>query len=155
MSIYDHEVETIDGETLRLGEFRGRPMLIVNVASQCGYTPQYRGLQRLWERYRDRGLAVLGFPANDFGHQEPGTDREIAEFARRTYDADFPLFAKLHVTGEKEHPLFKELREASGEDVTWNFNKYLIDRDGQIVAHFSSAVEPTSDRLTEAIEQVL
>ena len=148
---------TITGDTTSLEDFRGKVVLIVNVASECGYTPQYEGLQTLYEEYKDRGLVILGFPANNFGAQEPGDNEEILEFCTSKYHVTFPMMAKISVKGADQHPLYRALTTQSEPpgDVTWNFNKFLLDRDGAIVARFESGVEPLSDELTSAIEALL
>ena len=148
----------IDGSETRLGEFRGSVLLVVNVASQCGLTPQYAGLQDLYERYRDRNFAVLGFPANQFGAQEPGNAEEIASFCSLTYDVSFPLMAKIDVNGPAAHPLYAWLKhETKGllgsEGVKWNFTKFLVSRDGQVKGRFGPATEPKA--IEAAIEAVL
>jgi glutathione peroxidase len=137
MSLYDIPLETLGGEPTTLGEYRGRPVLIVNVASRCGLTPQYEQLEQLHEKYADQGFSVLGFPCNQFAGQEPGTSEEIAEFCSTTYGVTFPLFAKIEVNGPGRHPLYAELVEtpdADGRDgdVQWNFEKFLVGRDGSV-----------------------
>jgi glutathione peroxidase len=159
-SIYDFSAKTIDGSARSLGHYRGKALLVVNVASQCGLTPQYRGLEELHEAYGARGLAVLGFPANEFGAQEPGTDAQILEFCSTRYDVKFDLFAKIRVKGAGIDPLFafltsKETNPASPGDIKWNFNKFLIGRDGAILARFEPQVEPTSPEVKQAIEKAL
>jgi glutathione peroxidase len=128
---------------------------VVNTASQCGYTPQYEGLEKLYSRYRDKGFAVLAFPANDFGGQEPGTNREIAQFCEVNYHISFPVFAKSPVIGPKANPFFRELSARTGKPPRWNFQKYLLDRSGRPVAVFESAVEPEDQRLSSQIEKLL
>lgn len=155
----DHTLEALDGSTLDLRAYRGRPTLIVNVASQCGLTPQYEGLQRLYERYADRGLNIVGVPCNQFGEQEPGTPDEIATFCSETYGVTFPLTAKLDVNGPNRHPLYHELTataDAEGEagDVRWNFEKFLIAPDGS-VTRFRPLVTPDDPELLAAIENAL
>lgn len=154
--IFDIPLTTITGETTTLAEYRGGPILIVNVASKCGFTPQYRGLEALYRQYRDRGLAVLGFPCNQFLAQEPGTDDEIAAYCSTTWDVTFPMFSKVKVNGRGAHPLFAALRkakDAAGRSgpVLWNFEKFLVGPDGSI-QRFRSGVEPQSAELIEAIE---
>lgn len=154
----DFELKRLDGKKDSLGAYRGQVLLIVNVASQCGYTPQYEGLQALFERYRDRGFSVLGFPSNDFGKQEPGSDQEIAKFCRANYGVEFPMFTKSKVLGEQAHPLYRELASRPapiGGDVTWNFEKYLVDREGRAVARFDPETKPEDPRLTKRIEELL
>lgn len=137
-----------------LCQYAGRVLLVVNTASYCGYTSQYEGLEALYARYAERGLVVLGFPSNDF-NQEPADNRSIAEFCFNTYGVKFPMFAKTSVVGQTAHPFFAALARASGRAPKWNFHKYLIDRDGRVVADFPSAVTPLDRRLTERIEQLL
>ncbi len=159
-SIYDHTMITIDGKELSLGSYRGKVLLIVNVASRCGYTPQYEGLEALWRKYREEGLVVLGFPANNFGAQEPGTDAEIREFCSSTYGVTFPMFSKIAVTGRDQHPLYRTLTSpdtnpAFPGDVRWNFTKYLVGRDGTILGKFASKVDPLSTELESAVADAL
>jgi glutathione peroxidase len=143
-------------DTVRLCEaYRGQVLLIVNTASRCGFTPQYDGLEALHERYRDRGFAVLGFPSNDFGGQEPGTEEEISEFCRLTYGVRFPMFEKTSAARDTADPLYRTLAEAAGEYPQWNFHKYLLDRDGKVVGSFRSRVDPLSDTIVNAIEAEL
>lgn len=159
-SIYSFAPENIDGIKTPLENFRGDVLLIVNTASECGYTPQYQGLQAIYDKYKDRGFQVLGFPANNFGGQEPGSNREIKEFCRLRYKVSFPMFAKISVKGEDQHPLYKfltnrEIHPETGGEITWNFNKFLVNRRGEIVARFTSKDEPESVRVTGAIEKYL
>jgi len=157
-SLYDFAPARIDGTPQPLETFRGRVLLLVNVASRCGFTPQYEGLEALYERYRDRGFAVLGFPSNDFGEQEPGSNEEIAEFCRGTYGVEFPMFAKIRVRGEDAHPLYRFLAaqpEPVGGPVEWNFQKYLVDRRGRAVARFAPRTEPGDPRLRARLEELL
>jgi len=145
MSVYDFKAETIRGDEASLADYKGKVLLIVNTASQCGLTPQYEGLQRLYEQYGDQGLVVLGFPCNQFKEQEPGTADAIEQFCKVNYGVTFPLFAKVEVLGEGAHPLFKYLtsREPAGEhDIKWNFAKFLIDREGHVVKRFEPQVTP-------------
>lgn len=147
MSVYDFSVKTIRGETVSMAEYRGKVLLIVNVASQCGFTPQYKGLQELYEKYKDRGLVVLGFPCNQFGAQEPGTETEIAQFCETNYGVTFPMFAKIDVSGENAHPLYQFLcKEAPGilgtKAIKWNFTKFLVDREGNVIDRFASTDTP-------------
>jgi glutathione peroxidase len=147
---------TLDGGSVRLVDHAGKPMLIVNTASLCGYTPQYTGLQELWARYRERGLLVLGVPSNDFGGQEPGGPVEINKTAQGNYGVNFPLAAKAEVRGTAAHPFYRwAALERPGEGPRWNFHKYLVGRDGRIAAAFSSQIEPTDARLIAAIEKEL
>jgi glutathione peroxidase len=147
MTIYDFDATTIDGQPQRLGAYRGHTLLIVNVASACGYTPQYAGLEALYRTFKDRGLVVLGFPCNQFGHQEPGADAEIAQFCARTYGVTFPLFSKVDVNGANAHPLFQFLKsEKKGvlgtEAIKWNFTKFLVGPDGAVVKRYGSGDTP-------------
>lgn len=159
--IYRFELNDIDGVPVKLGTYGGRVLLVVNVASKCGYTPQYAGLEQLYQRYRAEGLIVLGFPANNFGSQEPGTEEEIKAFCTTNYHVTFPMFAKISVKGDDIHPLYKFLTEAapmqsgSAGPVTWNFNKFLIGRDGSVVGRYDSKVEPLSPELIGEIEKAL
>ena len=146
----------LDGGSIRLAEHAGKPILIVNTASQCGYTPQYAGLQELWKRYRERGLMIVGVPSNDFGGQEPGGAAEIMKTAHQEYGVDFPLAAKAEVRGPSTHPFYRwAALQRPGEAPQWNFHKYLVGRDGQIAASFSSRVAPTDPRVIAAIEREL
>ncbi len=159
-SVYDFSVRTIDGAPKSLGDYRGKALLVVNVASQCGLTPQYRGLEELHEAYAAKGLAVLGFPANEFGAQEPGSNEQIKEFCSTRYDVKFDLFAKTKVKGAGIDPLFeyltsKETNPGFAGDIKWNFNKFLIGKDGRVVARFEPQVEPTSAEVKAAIDRAL
>ena len=159
-SLYDVPLQTLEGEPTTLAEYRDGPMLIVNVASKCGLTPQYEGLQQLHDKFADRGLAVLGFPCNQFMGQEPGTAEEIREFCSLTYDVTFPLFAKIDVNGPDRHPLYAQLVEApdaDGEagDVQWNFEKFLIAPGGTVVNRFRPQTVPDAPEVIEAVEAVL
>jgi glutathione peroxidase len=158
--IYDFSVLTIDGEPKTLSEYRGKALLIVNVASQCGLTPQYAGLETLHETYAPTGLAVLAFPANEFGAQEPGTNDAIKEFCTRRYDVKFDLFAKVKVKGPGIDPLFDYLTSPKTNasfagDIRWNFNKFLIGKNGEVLARFEPEIEPTSLPVKQAIEKAL
>jgi glutathione peroxidase len=148
---------SIEGEPLPMAGYAGRPVLVVNTASMCGYTYQYAALQRVWSAYRDRGLVVLGVPSNDFGGQEPGSATEIKTFCEVNFDVDFPLTEKVHVQGESAHPMFVWLRQRLGPQAgpRWNFHKYLIAPDGTAVAAWPSAVDPDSPKITTAIESLL
>jgi len=158
-AVIDHTVTTLEGDSLDLSTFRGRPLLIVNTASKCGYTPQYAGLQRLHERYGERGLVILGFPSNDFGGQEPGSASEIGAFCRKNYGVSFPMMAKVHAKGSEIAPIYRTLTEQTAEDIRgeikWNFTKFLVDADGHVVARFGSSVEPEDPALVAAIEKLL
>jgi glutathione peroxidase len=160
MTVHDIPVNTLTDERTTLGSLRGKALLVVNVASKCGLTPQYEGLERLQERYEDRGFSVVGFPCNQFAGQEPGTAEEIRTFCSTTYGVTFPLFAKIEVNGENRHPLYAELTQtpdADGNagDVQWNFEKFLLDPDGTIVGRFRPQTQPESDDVVHAIESVL
>jgi glutathione peroxidase len=158
-SIYDYKVNTIDGKNISLKDFEGEVLLIVNTASKCGYTPQYAGLQKLYESYSDQGLKVLGFPANNFGGQEPGTNEEIAQFCELNYGVTFPMFEKVSVRGDDIHPMFLELTKTENPDFTgdisWNFEKFLIDRNGNLVRRFKSNATPDGDEFINAVEAEL
>jgi glutathione peroxidase len=160
MALTDHPLTTLAGEATSLGSYRGQVLLIVNVASQCGLTPQYEGLEKLHENYADRGFAVLGFPCNQFGAQEPGSNDEIATFCSTTYGVTFPMFDKIDVNGEGRHPLYAELTEvadAEGHsgDIRWNFEKFLVAADGEVLARFSPMVGPDDSALVGSIEAAL
>jgi len=149
MSILDHAARTIAGAEQALDGYAGKVLLIVNVASQCGFTPQYRGLEALWRKYGERGLVVLGFPCNQFGHQEPGDEAQIHTFCSTNYDVTFPLFAKVDVNGANAHPLFRALKAAApgllgSEAIKWNFTKFLVDRTGKVVRRYGSMDTPAS-----------
>ena len=159
-SMYDFTLKNAKGQDVKLEEFRGQVVMLVNVASKCGYTPQYEGLQKIYERYRAQGFTILAFPANNFGAQEPGTNEEIQEFCRINYGVTFPVFSKISVKGDDQHPLYKYLtgRDTNPEfagDIKWNFGKFLVGRDGRIVARFESADKPEDAKVTQAIEQAL
>lgn len=156
-TVSDITVKTIDGKDKPLSDYKGNALLIVNVASKCGYTPQYTGLENLHETYGQKGLRVLGFPCNDFGGQEPGTNEEITQFCSTNYGVKFELMDKVHAKGSEQHPLYKRLTseaEPKG-DVAWNFEKFLIDKEGNIVSRFKSGVAPESAELKAAIEKVI
>ncbi len=159
-AFYDIEVERINGEKTTLSEYKGKTLLIVNTASKCGFTGQYDGLQKLYEKYRDRGLVVLGFPSNDFLKQEPGTNGEIEQFCRLNYGVTFPMFAKISVKGGEQHPLYRYLTSEEsnpefGGKISWNFNKFLISKDGRILNRFGSRTEPEDESLIKAVEEAL
>jgi len=156
--IYDFRVKTLDGRHTTVGEFRGKVMLIVNLASQCGFTPQYEGLEALYRNYKDRGLVVLGFPCNQFGGQEPGDEKEIRQFCTDKYDITFPLFSKIDVNGKNADPLYSWLKsQAKGilgtESIKWNFTKFLVDANGDVVDRFGSNVTPKE--LVTIVEKML
>ncbi|MDY7099595.1 MAG: glutathione peroxidase [Actinomycetota bacterium] len=160
MPVHDIEVTTLDGEHTTLGAYAGKAALVVNVASKCGLTPQYEGLERLQKRYAGRGFNVLGFPCNQFMGQEPGTSEEIQTFCSTTYGVTFPMFEKIDVNGEGRHPLYNELTpvaDADGEagDIQWNFEKFLLSPDGEVVARFRPQTDPEADEITSAIEAQL
>lgn len=153
-NIYDLSVKRMDGETKKLSDYKGKAILIVNVASKCGYTPQYEGLEKIYLKYKDQGFEILGFPCNDFGEQEPGTNDEIRTFCESKYDITFPLFDKIQVLGDNKSPLYERLINNSDPagDISWNFEKFLIDKNGDIVARFKSKVKPESEEITSLIE---
>lgn len=154
-SVLNHTVKDIDGKDVKLDEaYKGKVLLFVNVASQCGYTPQYGDLEKLHQKYKDKGLAVLGFPSNDFGRQEPGTEAEIKEFCSTNYKVTFGMFSKVAVSGADKHPLYKDLTAKVGEP-GWNFEKILVNKKGQVVARYKSGVKPLGEELTAAIEKAL
>ena len=149
MSIYDIEVTTIEGRPQKMDVYRGKTLLVVNVASECGFTPQYRGLQALYDQLRDKGFAVLGFPCDQFGHQEPGSEEQIQRFCSSTYNVTFPLFAKIDVNGDNAHPLYKHLTsEKKGllgsESIEWNFTKFLVGSDGAVLKRYAPTDTPES-----------
>ena len=154
-ALLDRTMTSIFDQPQSLCAYAGRVVLVVNTASQCGYTPQYEGLEALYRKYRARGLVVLGFPSNDFGGQEPGSNKEIASFCVNQYAIDFPVFAKTSVKGKAANPFFADLAKASGQAPQWNFHKYLIDRSGKQVASFVTRVEPGDPKLVAAIERLL
>jgi glutathione peroxidase len=156
--VLGHTVKDIDGKDQKLDQYKGQVVMIVNVASKCGYTRQYAGLEALYKKYKDQGLVVLGFPSNDFGGQEPGTEAEIKQFCTSKFGVTFPMFGKVGVTGGKAHPLFKQLAAQKGEaggEPKWNFNKYLVDRDGKAVEHLESGMKPDSEELARKLEALL
>ena len=156
-TVYSFAMKTMDGKERPLSEYRGNVLLVVNVASRCGYTPQYKDLQAVYEKYKERGLRILAFPANNFGGQEPGTDEEIMEFCETNYNVSFDMFSKISVKGEDQHPLYRYLTTESpfqGE-VKWNFQKYLVDRKGNVVAMFPSKMKPTDKELEQRLEALL
>ena len=159
-SIYDFSLKDIDHKEVNLSQYRGKVVLVVNVASRCGYTPQYEGLQKVYMKYKDRGFVILGFPANNFMAQEPGTDEEIKTFCSAKYNVTFPIFSKISVKGDDIHPLYKfltskETNPEFGGDIKWNFSKFLVDKSGKIIARFEPKVTPESDPVIQAIEKAL
>jgi len=154
-SVYDFTLNSIEGAPAPLAAYRGKVLLLVNVASYCGYTPQYQGLEALYEKYKDRGLVVLGFPANNFGAQEPGSNAEIKDFCERTYHVKFPMYAKVSVNGADKTPLYQFLTSTMGGDIQWNFTKFLVARDGKLLRRFEPEVTPDSADVTAALEKAL
>ena len=157
-SVYDFSARTIDGDEQPLSDFQGKAMLVVNTASKCGFTPQYTGLEALWKKYQDQGLVVLGFPCDQFGHQEPGNEEEIKSFCSLSYDVTFPMYAKVDVNGDKAHPLWKFLKkEKSGllgiEAIKWNFSKFLVDKHGKVVKRY--APTDTPEKIEKDLSSVL
>ena len=160
MSVYETEIHALDGADNLLADDKGKVTLMVNVASKCGLTPQYTGLEKMQEKYVDRGFSVVGFPCNQFGEQEPGSPEEIATFCSTTYGVTFPLSEKIDVNGDNRHPLYKQLTavaDAEGHDgdIRWNFEKFLVGRDGNVIARFSPMVDPEAPELVAAIEKAL
>jgi len=158
MSVYGFEAKTIDGQSQSLDAYRGKTLLIVNVASKCGFTPQYKGLEAMYKRLHDKGLVVLGFPCDQFGHQEPGDENEIKNFCSLSYGVSFPLFAKIDVNGDNAHPLYKYLKSASPgilgtEAIKWNFTKFLIDKNGNVVKRYGSMDTP--EKIEKDVEAIL
>jgi glutathione peroxidase len=157
-SIYDIAVKDIDGKDTTLNAYKGKVILVVNVASQCGFTPQYKNLEAVYEKYKDQGFVILGFPCNQFGEQEPGTDAEIKQFCTSKYFITFPLFDKIEVNGANRHPLYELLAGKDSPfpgDITWNFNKFLIGKDGKILNRFDSKIKPDAPEATAAIEAAI
>lgn len=159
-SIYDYKVKTIDHKEISLSEYKGKVLLIVNVASQCGLTPQYKDLQALYDKYHAQGLEILGFPANNFGHQEPGTEEEIKSFCSKNYGVTFPMFEKVSVKGNDICELYqfltkKELNGVMNAEVSWNFEKFLIDKNGRLVANYEPTTKPLNEKITQKIEELL
>jgi len=158
MSVYGFEAKTIDGSSQSLDAYRGKTLLIVNVASKCGFTPQYKGLEAMYKKFKDKGLVVLGFPCDQFGHQEPGDENEIKQFCSLSYDVSFPLFAKVEVNGDDAHPLYKYLKSASPgvlgtEGIKWNFTKFLVDKAGNVVKRYGSMDTP--EKIEKDVEALL
>jgi glutathione peroxidase len=154
-SMHDFAMDSIQGQPVPLSEYKGKVALVVNVASRCGHTPQYTSLEATYRKYKDRGFVVLGFPANNFRSQEPGTNAEIQDFCKRTYDVTFPMFSKISVLGEDKAPLYKYLTSQMGSEIEWNFTKFLVGPDGQVLARFPSKVTPDSPEVIAAIEKAL
>jgi glutathione peroxidase len=158
-NVYDFTLPSIDGKPMPLADFKGKVILVVNVASKCGYTPQYTALEALYEKYKDQGFVIVGFPANNFGAQEPGTNAEIKTFCSRTYNVTFPMYSKISVKGDDQAPLYKYLTKDTpapiSGDIKWNFTKFLVDRNGKVVQRFESAVTPDSPEVTSAVEKLL
>jgi len=159
-SVYDFNLTSIDGKPAPLSSYKGKVVLLVNVASKCGYTPQYTGLESLYEKYKDRGFVIVGVPANNFGGQEPGTNEEIKTFCTRNYNVSFPMMSKVSVKGDDKTPLYAWLTDSgtnptTGGDVKWNFTKFLVGKDGRVIARFEPKVTPDSAEVTSAIEQAL
>ena len=159
-SMYEFTMKDIDGNPVKLDAYKGKVVMIVNVASKCGYTPQYEGLEAIYEKYKDKGFVILGFPANNFMGQEPGTEAEIKEFCSTKYKVTFPMFAKISVKGEDQHPLYTYLTNKISDpefagDISWNFNKFLIDRHGKVVARFGSKDTPDGEAITSAVAKYL
>jgi glutathione peroxidase len=153
-TVYEFTMNSIDGQPLPLSKFEGKVMLIVNVASKCGFTPQYEQLEAVYEKYKDQGLVIVGFPANNFMAQEPGTNEEIKTFCSTRYNVKFPLYSKISVKGDDKAPLYQFLTQTGGE-IKWNFTKFLVDRHGKVIARFESAVKPDAPEVTSAIEKAL
>jgi len=156
----DFSMKSIDGADVNLSDYRGKVVMFVNVASKCGYTPQYAALEKLYETYKDKGFVIIGFPANNFGGQEPGTNEEIKTFCSRKYDVTFPMMSKISVKGDDQAPLYKFLTDKStngdfGGDIGWNFTKFLIDRNGNVFARFASATKPDAPTVTDSIEKAI
>jgi len=158
-SIYDFTLNSIDGKPMPLADFKGKVILVVNVASRCGFTPQYSALESIYEKYKDQGFVILGFPANNFGSQEPGTNAEIKKFCSAKYNVTFPMYAKVSVKGDDQTPLYKYLTESANPNVAgeikWNFTKFLVDRNGRVVQRFEPETTPDSPQVTSAIEKAL
>ena len=153
--VLDHQLNSIKGGSANLCQYSGKVVLVVNTASQCGYTPQYEGLQKVYDKYREKGLVVVGVPSNDFGKQEPGSNAEVAEFCERLFKVKFPMLEKAGVTASNANPLHEALAKATGQRPKWNFHKYLISRDGQEVLSFGSNVAPTAEELDKSLIRLL
>ena len=154
-SVYDAPVKDIKGKDTSLKAFEGKVILVVNVASKCGLTPQYKALEATYEKYKDKGLVVAGFPCNQFGKQEPGSNEEIVQFCSTKYNVTFPLFDKIEVNGPNRHPLYKTLIGEGGKDIAWNFGKFLVGRGGKVIKRFEPKTTPDSPEVTQAIEAAL
>lgn len=159
-NVYEFTMNNIDGQPLPMASFKGKVMLIVNVASKCGFTPQYEGLEAVYEKYKDKGLVIVGFPANNFMAQEPGSNEEIKTFCSTKYSVKFPLYSKISVKGDDKAPLYQFLTDTganpkTGGEIKWNFTKFLVDRDGKVIARFEPAVKPDSPEVAAAIEKAL
>lgn len=159
-SVHSFSLKDIDGKDVSLSQYRGKVLMLVNVASKCGLTPQYEGLQKLYAEYKDRGLVILGFPANNFGGQEPGTDEQIKSFCSLNYNVTFPIFSKISVKGADIHPLYKFLTDKEtnpefGGGIKWNFNKFLVDKNGHVIARFEPQTTPESNEVIQAVEEAL
>jgi len=157
-TLYEFDAKAIDGSNTKLGVYKGKVLLIVNVASKCGFTPQYTGLEALYRKYKDRGLVVLGFPCDQFGHQEPGNEAEIKQFCSMNYEVSFPLFAKIEVNGDNAHPIYKYLKKEEkgflgSEGIKWNFTKFLVDKNGDVIKRYGSIDKPES--IAKDIEALL
>ena len=157
-SVYDFEAKTIDGQLQKLSDYQSKLLLVVNVASKCGFTPQYKGLEALWRQYQDKGLVILGFPCDQFGHQEPGNEAEIQSFCSLNYEVSFPMYAKIEVNGAGAHPLYQYLKSAAPgvlgtEGIKWNFTKFLIGKDGQVLKRYGSMDTP--EKIGEDIAKLL
>ena len=153
--LLNHTIPNLFDQPTGLCQFQGKVLLVVNTASKCGFTPQYEGLEKLHKRYKDRGLVVIGFPSDDFGGQEPGTNKEIADFCQANFGVSFPMFTKTKVSGRQAHPFYQQLAKASGSRPSWNFHKYLIDRRGEKVLAFDSGVTPSDAKLVGEVERLL
>ncbi len=157
MGLYDLSATLNNGKQKKLSDYKGKVLLIVNTASECGFTPQYQGLQELYDKYRTKGLEILGFPCDQFGHQEPGTDKEIASFCHVNYGVTFPIFSKVEVNGENEHPVFKFLKNEKGglltDNIKWNFTKFLVDKQGHVIDRYAPQTVPA--RIAGDIEKLL
>lgn len=152
-SIYDYKLEAIKGDPIDFAKFKARPVLLVNIATQCGYTPQLEGLQKIYDKYKNKGLVVIGAPSNDFKEQTPEENQEVAKFCKLNYEVNFPLSKKVSVKGKDQHPLFKRLTQ--GKEISWNFEKFIIDREGKLSARFGSKTGPDSKEFISALEKTL